>query len=419
MISTDVLVIGAGAAGLVAAGALTRAGHHVTILEARHRIGGRIHTIYDPLSPVPIELGAEFIHGKPPELWTRIENGAWPALEITAPFLHVRDGRVEHADWEASDRLLEAMSNAPEQSFRDYIERADAPEDARRSATGYVEGFNAARRELISVRSLAQAEDAAARIDGDRSFRPTAGYASLLPLLWSELDRSRCRLHLATPIARVEWSRGRVRITSVDGRTFDAPHAVVTLPLGVLQCGAVQFDREPAILRDACSKLVMGHAARIVMRFRRPLWEDRDDLAGAGFLLSDQPFMPTWWTSLPARVPVITGWSGGPRAESAPHDPAAWVDPAIHSLAAILGTTPGAVRAELETWDAHNWSADPYSVGAYSYVGVGGVPAQEHFGDPVENTLYFAGESVATNGHIGTVHAALASGLRAAHRIAG
>jgi len=406
--ATDVLIVGAGAAGLAAARALTRAGLHVLILEARHRIGGRIHTLHDPLSPVPIELGAEFIHGKPPEIWSYVESGRFPAVEITAPFLHVRDGHVEEGDWEATDRILSGMADAPEQSFRDYVAGVDAPPEACEAAVGYVEGFNAARQELISIRSLAAAPE------DDRSFRPVRGYSSLIELLWRELDST--RISLATPISAVAWRRDSVRITASTGQVFEAPRAIVTAPLGVLQSGAIRFDPEPAILRDACRGLVMGHAARLVLRFRRPVWEDRDEFRDAGFLLSGGAFPPTWWTSLPTRAPVITAWAGGPKAETAPANVEDWIGPALQSLESILGSD---VRDELESWDAHNWSTDPYSLGAYSYVRTGGMPAQEAFGDPVENTLYFAGEAVATGGDIGTVHAALASGARAARQILG
>jgi monoamine oxidase len=406
--ATDVLIVGAGAAGLSAARALTRAGLHVVILEARHRIGGRIHTLDDPLSPVPIELGAEFIHGRPPEIWSYVESGRFPALELTAPFLHVRNGHVEDGDWQATDRILNGMADAPEQSFRDYVASVDAPSDACGAAVGYVEGFNAARAELISIRSLAAAPD------DDRNFRPVHGYASLIEILRRELGPA--RIALATPISRVEWGRGRVRITAANGRVFEAPRAIVTAPLGVLQSGAIRFDPEPAILRDACRGLVMGHAARLVLRFQGPVWEEREELRDAGFLLSGGPFPPTWWTTLPTRSPVITAWAGGPKAESAPPNVEDWIAPALESLQSILGRE---VRNELEGWHAHNWSTDPYAQGAYSYVRVGGMAAQESFGDPVEDTLYFAGEAVATGGDIGTVHAALASGARAARHILG
>jgi monoamine oxidase len=86
-------------------------------------------------------------------------------------------------------------------------------------------------------------------------------------------------------------------------------------------------------------------------------------------------------------------------------------------LARLLHTDETSLAAELQSWHAHNWSADPFSRGAYSYVKAGGMEAQERFGDPVEDTLYFAGEAVHAEGHWGTVHGAIASGDRAARLI--
>jgi monoamine oxidase len=416
----DVLIVGAGAAGLAAARKLTRAGLSVTILEARNRLGGRIHTLSDPLSPVPVELGAEFVHGRAPEIWNAVEDGRFPALDTGDQHFWVQDGRPRPIDWQGVEELLSGMSNAPEQSFREYLDRSAAPPEVRLSANSYVEGFNAARAERISVRALAQAAEAADRIDGNRSFRLGGGYASLVAWLWDGIDPGKRRLHAGIAVETVEWRRGRVTIAAraFDGiRRFEAPRAIVTVPLGVLQSDAVRFDPEPAILREACRALEMGHAARIVLRFRRPLWEDRAEFRDVAFLHSAEPWMPTWWTAMPVRGPVITGWTGGPGAEAAPHDPAEWIPGALASLGRILGVGRDTLADELETWHAHNWSTDPFACGAYSYVRVGGLAAQQRFAEPVDDTLYFAGEATNYEGHVGTVHGAIATGERAARAI--
>jgi monoamine oxidase len=408
-----ILIVGAGVAGLSAARALTRAGLAVTILEARNRIGGRIHTLHDPIFPVPVELGAEFVHGRPPEIWRHVEAGRLPAIEIPDSHVLACGGQPRESGWEESEALLAGLTGAPEQSFQHYVESAEASPEARRSAVGYVEGFNAARQELISVRSLAIAEEASARIEGDRNARLVGGYGRLVDWLWSEIDPERCRLVLETAVEAIEWQRGEVRITAA-GHPFRAARAIVTTPLGVLQSGSIRFDPVPPTLRDACAALEMGSAVRVVLRFRRPVWEDVPALADAAFLQSEDPFIGIWWTPLPVRAPVIVAWCGGPRAETAPSDPAEWVPLALESLARLTGIPTGRLAGELRSWHAHNWSTDPYAKGAYSYVRVGGVPAHQRFGDPVGDTLYFAGEAVNAEGHIGTVHGAIASGERAA-----
>ncbi len=413
MRDSEILIVGAGVAGLSAARALTRSGLRVTILEARSRIGGRIHTLHDPTFPVPVELGAEFIHGRHPAIWRHVESGRLPAMEITAPHVMAHNGQPQESTGEESEALLAGLSAAPEQSFQQYVESADSSPEARRSAVGYVEGFNAARQERISVRSLAIAKEASARIDGDRNSRLVGGYGCLVDWLWGEIDPEHCRLELETAVEAIEWKRGEVRITA-GGRAFSAARAIVTVPLGVFQSGAIRFTPLPDILRDACAALEMGSAVRIALRFRRPVWEDVPALADAAFLHADDPFIGIWWTCLPVRAPVIVAWCGGPRAEAAPSDPAAWVPLALDALGRLTGLPAGRLAGELRSWHAHNWSTDPYSKGAYSYVRVGGVPAHQRFGDPVEETLYFAGEAVNAEGHIGTVHGAIASGERAA-----
>jgi monoamine oxidase len=425
----DVIVIGAGVSGLSAARLLSRAGMAVAVLEARQRIGGRIHTVYDPLWPGPVELGAEFIHGKPPEIWHAIESARLTAVEFLAGQRFPGPAKAEPAcEFEAVGRVLEPMAAAPEQPFQQFIERATTSRNLRRWACGFVAGFHAARPELVSVRSLAKIDEAQKQIEGHRTFRFERGYGALLEWLGADADAGagRVHTHFGTVVESVRWRRLHVEIAArAFGRPLRlyAPRAIVTVPLGVLQarpgeCGAIQFTPEPEPLHAARQSIAMGHAARITLRFRRAFWKDRQDLEGASFLFSDEDWMPTWWTQTPAGTPVLTGWTGGPQAEAyAAEDPSEWLPRTLRTLARLLRTDETTVAGHLEGWHAHNWSADPFSRGAYSYVRAGGLEAQQQFGDPIEDTLYFAGEAANAAGHAGTVHGAMATGERAARAI--
>ena len=419
----DTIVIGAGAAGLAAALELRDAGQQVLCLEARDRIGGRILTVHDPLSPVPIELGAEFIHGRSPDLWDLGASAGSAAYDTGGRMIHVEAANSGEDVYQDMDRLFEdvkrSASEQHDESFASFLDRSSYSERTRQAAIGYVEGFNAARKETISLASLAEDFRGADAIGGDRSYRILSGYDRLLLHLAESIE-----LRLNTIVERVDWQRGRATVhtrTALDGsrESFQAHAVVVTVPLGVLQAkpdagGAIRFDPEPREALAAARALCSGDAIRLILRFDRAFWHDNPDLADAGFLFSSEPVFPTWWTTLPVHSPVITGWSAGPKA-----DPLLGlgkqelVKSALASLSRITSVQP----SRLEAAYFHDWHADPFARGAYSYVPVGALAARRRLAEPVEHTLFFAGEGTDVEGHSATVHGALASGKRAARQI--
>src|SRR5258706_6702349 len=160
MSDADVIVIGAGAAGLATADELAAAGVRVMILEARDRVGGRIFTRRLP-DGRPVELGAEFVHGRPPEIWDFVASGRLSAKEVAGtPWCRrgqvlVPCARLLHE----ADGILDGMSAGPhDRSFREFLDtdgRYASPE-AKRRATAFVEGFNAADAGRVSVRWLVE-----------------------------------------------------------------------------------------------------------------------------------------------------------------------------------------------------------------------------------------------------------------------
>jgi monoamine oxidase len=161
----------------------------------------------------------------------------------------------------------------------------------------------------------------------------------------------------------------------------------------------------------------MGHVVKLIFAFKERFWERAlaDEL---GFLIaSDEPFR-TWWTGYPVYAPVLVSWSGGPSADAlAGLTTGQCVDRALDSLARVVPVPRAVIDAQILAWDAHDWGADPFARGAYSYVRVGGIEAQTVLARPVENTLFFAGEATELDGHQATVHGALFAGQRAADEV--
>jgi monoamine oxidase len=160
------------------------------------------------------------------------------------------------------------------------------------------------------------------------------------------------------------------------------------------------------------------------MRLGAALGQRYPILAEPGFIHSSDEGFPTWWTALPAPASqeapplVLTAWAGGSKAERLSTLPEAdLAECAIDSLGRILGGARAAVASEVQAWHVHNWSLDPFTRGAYTYAGVGGLEARRSLAVPFKNTLYFAGEATDTEGHAATVHGALTSGRRAARQI--
>ncbi|HEY3841057.1 MAG TPA: NAD(P)/FAD-dependent oxidoreductase [Bryobacteraceae bacterium] len=417
MDSPLIIVIGAGVAGLAAARHLTAAGRHVLILEARSRLGGRILTRRDGLSPLPIELGAEFVHGSPRQLWRIIDSARLPTMEVMGDNYFSASGQLQKSASQPDqfDKVYEAMKQAPEQSVGDFIANANFDEATKQQMTAYLEGFNAASKETLSTGWVIETEEAGL---SSRTFRMLAGYDELVSCLWHGVESRLTDLRLNTEVRAVRWHRGEVEVETAHG-VFKGEKCVVTAPIGVLAAGTIRFDPAPPVLRAVCEAMDMGQVIRIVMRFRERFWE-RGGKEHMSFLFSDDEVMPTWWTAMPARTPAITGWTAGPKAAQllGRSEHAVTVE-AAKALARVLGCTPNFVLDRLEAAHYHDWHADIWSRGAYCYVRPGGMDVQRWLGQPLEDTLYFAGEATEATGNCGTVHGAIASGSRVGRAIAG
>lgn len=425
----DVVVIGAGAAGLTAYRDLTLAGLRVLCLEARDRVGGRLLTVHDPLAPIPVELGAEFVHGRPRETWEIVRQAGLTIYDCAERAVRIRDGKPDARlpAWELVGQVMQDMerraSSGPDISFETFIRDAKHAEEPKRLATSYVEGFNAARKEIVSIQSLAEDSRAADAIEGDQSYRILNGYDALALHILRSGSTQTGRVELNAVVHGIDWNSdgADVHFRSALAGTEDrvrTRYVLVTVPLGVLQAGSMRFTPEiPETIQAAC-RLKFGHVIRVIVCFREPFWEAQEDFANAGFLLSDEKHFPTWWTTLPVHAPILVGWSAASRAEEMMGEPRESVlQFAIADLARVMGYTPPRLWSFLEAVHYHPWHEDPFALGAYSYVPAGALPARRALAQSVKNSLFFAGEATELNGHSATVHGAIATGKRAAAEI--
>jgi monoamine oxidase len=425
----DVVIIGAGVAGLAAAGTLMSVGQNVRCLEATSRVGGRILTVHDPLVPLAIELGAEFLHGRPSELFELIQSAGLTAFEHTGQALHLDSGRIlkEKKVGQIADLILSPMAKSArrkDESFEDYLARSRQSADVKAWARVHVEGFNAAHKELISVAALTEDQQAGEEIEGDRIFRILGGYDSIPITLLRSIPDHQSVVHLNSIVERVSWRRGLVDVqykSALDDReaTLRCRHLIVTVPLGILQAtapstGVIQFDPAPTEILKAAGALKFGQAYRVTFRFRGAFWEDDREFKRAGFLISKDPRFFVWWTTYPIVSPLLTGWTAGSAADEIGNsDPQAIAAEALGSLQRILNRKIPPPEASY----FHDWHADPFFRGAYSYVPVGALAARNSLTKPVDGTLFFAGEATSINGRGGTVDGALTSGIRAANDV--
>jgi monoamine oxidase len=432
---TDVIVIGAGVAGLSAARCLTEAGATSVVLEARDRIGGRIHTLRDERTPLPIELGAEFVHGSAPEIQGIVKATQLVVCDIHGNRWRSGGGKLfpmeDDEFWSELHRVMRRLDpkRTPDRSFQEFLDTKPGGASLAREralAREFVESFHAADLSRVSERALADGgmpDDDAERRQG----RIVDGYDRVPRTLAAGLTNVR----LSHAVKEISWEPDAVEVRCErPGRgssTISARAAIITVPLGVLQSddrpSTIRFVPDIEDTRRAASQLAMGTVARMTLLFREPFWESDAmkrrtggrSLAGMTFLQTADADVPVWWTSGPIRAPRLVGWVGGSKAERLiARGPEEVEVRAIAALARLFGMQRRRIAALVEQCWYHDWTHDPYTLGAYSYTLVGGQTAAKRLARPVADTLFFAGEAADSGGRTGTVHGAMGTGYRAA-----
>jgi monoamine oxidase len=413
----DVLIIGAGAAGLAAGRMLHDAGSDGLILEARDRIGGRISTDYD-FADVPVELGAEFIHGECAATHDLVRQAGLKTLPVV---------RMDNLWWAADGqpavsrrKLAPALKQQLEGLLDDYHRlEASLPDDL--SLEAYLRGRGWDGAALIMADVLL-AQTCCARLDslschdliremqtdqaGKEEARIREGYGALLR--WYSQDLP---IRLNTPVSDIQWNDDGVTVLAGDTR-FQARKCIVTVPVSVLQRGMIRFD--PPLGEDkrwAIQALRTEPATKLIYRFRERLW------SGDLTFMAHPGLAARWWTPGYPRedAAVMCAYVTADRARRIDAmDEATALAFGLDELSVLLGIPLATLRGQLMTARRVAWAHDPYALGGYVHVPPGAAEARPLLAQPEGGVLFFAGEATAYDTNPQTVHGALESGWRAA-----
>ena len=414
------VVVGAGAAGLMAARGLARAGNRVTVLEARDRCGGRIYPLPVEQFGYPAEGGPEFVHGGAPVLRALMREAGLSLIPRGGTRWRARSGTLRPDDRPVPyvDRFYRALSEVtadlPIGEFLATQFPGPQYAELRRAMTRTVEGYDAADPRRAST--LALREEWMGRGLGQQG-RITEGYGALIEHLAAQCRAQGVSVHLGAAVAAIDAESGGVAARCRGGASFAGDAAILTIPLPLWS----EIALPPAVRKRAAAGLDIGYGnvVKILFRFARKWWAHQGgrDLSDLSFLISDAT-VPTWWTQHPAQTPVLTGWFAGPKADKvASLTESELVEMGLASLAQIFAVPRAVVEQKLVASRAINWGNDPYARGAYSYATPKTREAQSALASPDGSGVFFSGEALYAGRDMGTVEAALASGKETAETI--
>ena len=421
--SFDVVVIGAGAAGMMAAWELALTGKSVAIIEAANRTGGRIFSLATKGFDSPVELGAEFVHGNLPLTLQVFKKAGIDTLPSNGDVWQMKDGFLQKQDdfFIGYDEAVKACKNLEDDmSVADFLEQnfgAETYAELRAGLKRYVQGYYAGDVKDASVKALCE------ELTGGESvnYRVEGSYAKLVAYLEAQCLAANVGFFLSNTVEAVKWKAADVEVVT-QAQSFKAKKVLLTVSIGVLQQEKISFA--PAISHKikAIKQLGYGNVIKLNLQFDKAFWKEEDftkgkNLSKMNFLFSTQE-IPTWWTQHPQHKALLVGWLSGPPAAAFRHlSEEELLQKAIASLAHIFSTEAATIKEMLVATAFHNWIDDSHFCGAYSYNVVGGEALIQNILQPESNTIYFAGEGLHIGNQMGTVEAALVSGRTVAHQI--
>lgn len=416
---TDIVIVGAGAAGLMAALELSKAGKSILILEARDRIGGRIW----PLSGYnyPAQGGAEFVHGQAPITHELVSQAGLTYKSSTGKLLTFKDGQFDDSrdmfleNEILQSKLKEVKHDLPIADFLNEHFSDEKYQTLRDSIIRMVEGYDAADPKRISTLSLR--DEWLGQEDEWIQGRIQEGYGPLLEYLRSECMKHGVQIILNKQVKQIEHSGPDVKTICIDGGIYYSKKIVVTAPLPLI--GSIDYVPSIPQKIQATKLIGYGHVIKVVVEFKEKWWIDSRgrDLSKVVFVRSKE-FIPTWWTQNPQDVPVLVGWLAGPKAKDhSGLSDSTIMEKALESLENIFDHNKESIKNIIVKSEVFNWPNDLFAKGAYSYSTPESEDARQELVKSADNRIYFAGEALYSGKETATVEGALGSGKEVAERI--
>ncbi|MFL5783055.1 MAG: flavin monoamine oxidase family protein [Bacteriovoracaceae bacterium] len=410
-----VLIIGAGASGLMAARILKQKNIPFTILEATDRIGGRALT---QEGSVPIEFGPEYLHGETPLTDALMEEFqlAWYDLEFK--FQLYQEGKLRPLPdfWQRLCGVLKDIKVSEDIPFSEYLATLDNHSQFdQKLARSFVQGFDAADLSLMSSLSLSEMKDQACESSMRKLRRPLGGYGVLMRKLAEDLERE---IWYAHTVEEIEWGKGEVIVRGYAGEgrvPFEhvCEKIIVTSSIGVLK--TIRIHPMPEELNGFLGQTEMGQVVKLVAEMRPEFFHIFDD-HNFPFVAAPDLCFTAWWTTTPLHTYTITAWAGGEKARKLEVKTVEERKQLfIQELASITGLCPTKITSWIKVIHQHDWGKDPAFLGAYSYPRVVSdkrVKATTNF----EDTLFFAGEAFHEE-FSGTMEGAFVTGRDAAQEL--